>query len=626
MRLLPVLLFSLPLFAQTIDLSVRIIGPERVVLGQGTAYVIHFEGAPGATLEIDLPGTLLDGFGSPGVRCELGKPIRCTLTEEVQRFSTLGFLTQAGAGTHTATVRISGAESDPPGNNLATLVTEVVALPSLTIESTAGSATVSPREPLSFPLTVVNKGSVPATNVTVTVTLPAGGEITGFTASRSEAVCSHTTTVLTCTMPQLTLGNPLFLAVAMNAPGRVEGAPFTIEAEVRADEQDFEAFDNRRTFFLQLKRELLVLHTGDSGNGSLRQAMLDANQLCLRRTPCNIAFQIPAPVPAGGKFVIQPRTPLPALVGDVKVDGRTQTMLTGDTNPNGPEIEISGELLTEGVGLRLSPNCEGEILDLAVTGFPEYGIDVSRMNGDPAPEVCYAGGASTIRVLIARNHLIGNTRGLGLRAQYVTVEENVISGNRRAGIFASDGGYAFIRNNRIESNGASGVFLHVETAEVERNTIANNEHWAIARTLRGDVLASANSIFGNTLQGIDVGLDGETPRNRPVLFWAIYDPARRATVIRGRFDGEDVPVYTRISIELFASDALSRTDQPQAERSLIELDIEPGKSEFEIAVAEDLRGKWITAVSHVLELPLFAHGASAPGNTSELSNAVFVAR
>ena len=632
MRLLLALLMAAPLAAQPVDVSVQIFAPDRVPLGARVHYNIPYLTAPGAVLELDIPGTVLAVNGGFDVTCTGTRPIRCTFSETSTRIAAAGVDARLDtAGSYRATARMIAADDPNPGNNMASVTTEVVAQHALAIDAGGFAVQLSPRQAHTFPITLRNNSDVPAIDAVMTVSLPAGGRIMGFTVRSGAGVTCSLSSALTCNVPRVTREESASVDVNVVAPDRIEGTPFTIDVEAHTAQPDFNTADSHRTFFVYMKRELLVTNTSDSGEGSLRQAMLDANALCLRRTPCNITFQIPAPVPGGGRFVIQPRTQLPALIGEIRVDGATQTQFTGDTNPAGPEIEINGALQPEGPGIRLSPNCMGEIYDLAVSGFPGHGIDVSRMPGDPAPEDCYVD-RPTIQVFIARNHLISNMRGLALRVYDVTVENNVIRGNQRSGIFASEGTFASIRSNRIELNGASGLFLNLENARVDRNVIADNAHWGVARTARGDVLVTANSIFGNALQAIDIGLDGDTPANRPVLFWAIYDSTRKATIVRGRFDAVNAPAFRRIFLEVFASSALSRENQPQAERTVAEYDIDSGHADFEIAIPEDLRGQWITAASQIFRLPLFARSpgsdalpTGAPANTSELSNAVWVA-
>ena len=64
---------------------------------------------------------------------------------------------------------------------------------------------------------------------------------------------------------------------------------------------------------------LWVTNTSDSGAGSLRQAITDANGSA---GPHTIQFNIPG---CSGSCVIQPATPLPALTGgDTTINGYTQ--------------------------------------------------------------------------------------------------------------------------------------------------------------------------------------------------------------------------------------------------------------------------------------------------------------
>ena len=88
---------------------------------------------------------------------------------------------------------------------------------------------------------------------------------------------------------------------------------------------------------------LVVTTTLDSGPGSLRQAITDANA-----TPgSTIVFNIPETDPGfnavGGWFSIVPLTPLPTLAcNGTTLDGASQTAFTGDTNANLPEIFLDG--------------------------------------------------------------------------------------------------------------------------------------------------------------------------------------------------------------------------------------------------------------------------------------------
>ncbi len=477
---------------------------------------------------------------------------------------------------------------------------------------------LAPREAATVMVQVINQSTVGATNVVLTVRAPEGGAVTSGTPFFSEVTCSVADGVLTCTIPRIVQGQHVPVRVGFTAADRGDGGSFRLDARAFGAEEDLNRLDNERTVFIRMKRELVVTNTNDSGSGSLRQTILDANTLCSRRAPCVIAFRIPAPAGPAGRHVIQPRTLLPVLTGDIKLDGTSQTTLVGDTNPTGPEIEINGELQPDGPGIRLSPTCTGEIHGLLVTRFAGHGIDVDRMPAQTDP--CANVFGSLLRVVIARNHLTNNMRGLGLRAYFTTVENNVISGNLRSGLFVSDGFYALIRANRFEHNGASGMFLDIENADVVGNTIAFNAHWGVARTARGDVEITLNSIASNQHAAIEDDLDGESFHEAPLLFWAIYDPLQKVTVVRGRYDG--LLSFGRQFIEVYASPSLSGAKEPEAYSSVIVYELPEGQREFELWLREDLRGKWITAT----ETRRHLGGATPnPGNTSELSNAVFVA-
>lgn len=81
----------------------------------------------------------------------------------------------------------------------------------------------------------------------------------------------------------------------------------------------------------------MVTNTTDSGSGSLRQAIIDANN---NPGPDTIAFNIPKSDPGyitpDNVWFIWPNSPLPCLDGDgTTIDGFTQTTNQGDQMPRG---------------------------------------------------------------------------------------------------------------------------------------------------------------------------------------------------------------------------------------------------------------------------------------------------
>ncbi len=96
--------------------------------------------------------------------------------------------------------------------------------------------------------------------------------------------------------------------------------------------------------FMEAK-EFVVSRTEDSGEGSLRQAILDAND---HYGPDKIVFNIPmsdrgflssdVTGEPGDAFFIRLVSPLPKITEALIIDGKSQTRFTGDTNPATPEF------------------------------------------------------------------------------------------------------------------------------------------------------------------------------------------------------------------------------------------------------------------------------------------------
>jgi hypothetical protein len=122
-----------------------------------------------------------------------------------------------------------------------------------------------------------------------------------------------------------------------------------------------------------------VTSTADSGPGSLRQAILDINQACTAvPEPCAPAFQLDGPVPVEGWFTIRPLSPLPPVTAAYAiVDGRSQTLHTGDTNSAGPEVMLDGSSAAWGHGLQFD-GARLAVTDLAIGNFPETASPARR--------------------------------------------------------------------------------------------------------------------------------------------------------------------------------------------------------------------------------------------------------
>jgi len=315
-------------------------------------------------------------------------------------------------------------------------------------------------------------------------------------------------------------------------------------------------------------RPFRVTSTADSGAGSLRQAIIDANAACSNddgKLPCSIRFEIPPPVPAEGWFTIAPRTPLPSItVTDLLVDGEAQTALTGNTNALGPEIFLFGGQAGEGAeGLDLLSSAAA-VRGLAIGGFTGNGIrSVTRLINFVARQH-----------IIERNYLGIDPTGTkavpnGLRGLTGDrfdgeITGNVISGNRRSGVFLTDSSNPTMRDNRIGvaaasddplGNGASGIFMSGDSAPlIEHNVIAYSGDFgvAVARFSAAQILE--NRIIHNVQSGIDLGLDGPTVDAAPRITSARFDPSTGETVVEGVTRARPIANYpTSVTAYVYAN-------------------------------------------------------------------------
>jgi hypothetical protein len=188
-----------------------------------------------------------------------------------------------------------------------------------------------------------------------------------------------------------------------------------------------------------------VITTADTGTGSLRQAILNANA-----TPGldTIRFQI-----SGGPQTIKPATALPNVTDAVIIDGTTQTgyagtpliVLDGSAAPAGS----SGLVLANHTGstvrgleiINFSSSSNGTFIDAAGINIRNGGghtiqgnyVGTDGTNADPNG---YAG----ILVNNSKNNLIGGT---------TTSARNVVAGNRGAGIYIAN---AAATGNQVQGN------------------------------------------------------------------------------------------------------------------------------------------------------------------------------
>lgn len=330
--------------------------------------------------------------------------------------------------------------------------------------------------------------------------------------------CNPQPGVVHCTLPAMPEHSDVVITIPARHPfqyGRVRASATVVYAPNAP-----ESGDGGAVFW----KDFPVTSTADAGPGSLRQTILDVNAHpdCQERfpewhIPCRVAFQITEPVPAEGWYTIRPSAPLPALRGfDTAIDGSTQT----GNNQFGPQVALDGSQLTFGNGIVADAQVYSEVRGLAIGGFPWNGISITAR-----PHALVRGNYIGVDPTGRRAHPNGS-RGISSAVMSGTIQNNVIGGNVRSGIFflGTERTGPHIRNNRIGvgahddtpiGNGASGIFIadffgYYANPTIEGNVIANNAHFGIALGRNADMIVLANTIRDNGAAGIDIGLDGPT--------------------------------------------------------------------------------------------------------------------
>ncbi len=224
-----------------------------------------------------------------------------------------------------------------------------------------------------------------------------------------------------------------------------------------------------------------VTNTADSGAGSLRQAILDANAA---GGPDTITFNIPG----SGPFLIQPLTLLPPLAGETTLDGTTQPGYAGT-----PLIELS---TFSGAGLRMTGTGSNTIRGLCIHDF---NVGVQIESNDNLLEGCFIGtdptgtsghGNGTGVVITSGssgNVIGGSTPGAG----------NLVGGNA-TGIQSTGGDANVIQGNLVG------------TDVTGNSPIPNGEGISLTFTtgflVGGPNTGEGNVIAGNTGDGIHVSV------------------------------------------------------------------------------------------------------------------------
>jgi hypothetical protein len=631
MKTLTVLAFAAaPLFASNADLTLTSAPPSPTVIRAGvrwfTGFAVHNAGPDVASNVVVTPTSAVDVTCS----CTLGNiPAGQTRTFTVQ------FPTPDTPGPFTINATVASDASDPnPSDNSASQTLTVSPDPDVTV-NLFGPSQQDLGLPFVLSIFLDNITTVDAHDVDLTIDFRPDAGVQSLTTG-----CSSTTAGrIVCHLDTLHFSTPqpAFKATLV-APATYGSGSIVFTATATEREHDFDLASNATTLTVPLYDTEYVTTTADDGAGSLRQAILDANAHCDGTTLCAIAFRIAEESTTPWK-TIRVTSPLPMLVAPgVRVDGATQTAFFGDTNVDGPEIEISGGGTVDGDGL-LIISCNDEIANLAINSFQRNGLSVI---GTPETSACPKYSGSTLHGLFIGTDPTGsqarpNARGIGISVPNGTTFNSVlggtiiagcvISGNTRSGIFGLSG-LLNVSNNRIGvkahsddplPNGASGILVGTggygsdigvqgyvsagaPAASAGANVIAfNGESGVSVASGVADVAIRDNRIWGNKLLGIDVGLDGPTPDGGngtiavPVLTLANYDPVSAKTVIEGDVPKSALGLLNAI-IHFYANDTGDPSGYGEGQRPLGSiLVVTPPHFHFE--AAGDLTGQFISATA-----------------------------
>lgn len=268
-----------------------------------------------------------------------------------------------------------------------------------------------------------------------------------------------------------------------------------------------------------------VVNTNDSGTGSLRDALTQANASSSGNDVIQFALSNSDPNynSVTGVWTITLLTELPMINSAfLTIDGDTQQSMFGDTNPDGPEIRI-----VAGADLEFCFRIVGPyntVKNLSISGF-DFAFQVY--------------GTMANNIEISGNYLGTNYDGLiaepndyaiGISgdAYGISIRNNLISGNTLAGIVCSGAHNLGIYGNKFGTNrtghlplpNPTGLMLENvqnlligSTAEADRNIISGNTDCGLM--IYGT--QSLNNIVKNNFIGSDITGTDTIPNGNGIM-------------------------------------------------------------------------------------------------------------
>ncbi len=293
-----------------------------------------------------------------------------------------------------------------------------------------------------------------------------------------------------------------------------------------SDTTDGQPFDISNAVFTipaALGMKFVVTNTYDSGPGSLRDAVKNAN---INPGLDKIQFNIPDTVSgynsSYGVWEIELQTQLPAISDPVLIDGYSQKNFIGsDRNPFGPEIFLNGINAGQYTSGLIATSSGVLINNLIISNFNRAGIQMNRVE-DCGIHGCYIG------VTPDGEQPAPNSYGIDIYNNCSNIEitpsdtnNNIISGNTNAGILIHDtvsnvtiGGNIIGLDRTLSIGIANGNYGGIETEfECSNINIFDNwigmNHWGIF-IIGSNNLHIQNNFIGTVAKGEEfLGLGNE---------------------------------------------------------------------------------------------------------------------
>jgi hypothetical protein len=256
-----------------------------------------------------------------------------------------------------------------------------------------------------------------------------------------------------------------------------------------------------------------VTSTSDSGAGTLRQAILDANAAAGADT---IAFNITG----SGVHTLTPASALPAITGPVVIDGYTQAGSSANTNPTSLGLNTALRIELDGTGAGATPCLDVQADDVTIRGLvinrcAGIAVQTTGAHQDLVVEGCFIGSnpAGTQALEPYGGGILLQTHTNARIGGTTPAARNLVSGSGNSipqiqiGNFTGDTTGTVVAGNLVGTDATGHQLLA---------TLAQFSVWmrqGFNNTIGGTSAAARNVLVGGELS-LGAGADGlEAPNN-----------------------------------------------------------------------------------------------------------------